>query len=399
MKRRKKTISTVLVLSLICAILSGCGKSGDANKPTEAPKETQGTTPVPATPTPTEGQIFAQDLTNKVSSAKQSIETALTTLKKDKVTKDEMENTVSALLKSAVKEQGTISSDVFAKNRAGFQDVRDAVCDGIDYLGPEIETTLGKLTYTDNTLDEYYRIELESLSNRFVASCDNIIKVLKNVDESKGDIYSISEQERAKIDAFFAQKDENGVSNLDKTANAKVLERVSTTDKSKSVEESKATAMEGLPLGAVVEGGRFIGFGIHILNPDVYPLGSFRIYLRGIDLTGFLDLSDCSNIEFIDVYNNRISGINVKGMTDLKILGIQNNKIESVDPTTLVNCLGIDAGKNKISTIDVSKNAELVELYVNDNNLTEIDISHNPRLKYFYCHNNKITTLDTTSNP
>ena len=210
----------------------------------------------------------------------------------------------------------------------------------------------------------------------------------------------MTESEKKNILAFFAEADENGITNAEKAAKlSKVIRRVATTDKSKSFEEAEAVGESEYPVGMVVENGRLIGLGIHIFNEDVYPLQSFEIYLRGCELTGHLNLSECKDMVFLDLYRNKINSVTVGNMPSMRILGLQDNDIASLDVRGLPVCQGIDAGKNRLKSIDVSRNSELVELYINDNRFTKIDLSHNKKLKYFYCHNNSITELDTTANP
>ena len=197
------------------------------------------------------------------------------------------------------------------------------------------------------------------------------------------------------IQAFFDQRDEQGISNRDKiTQRQRIIRRVDTTSKDQSFE-----ATEGHHNGVVMKDGKLIGFGIHIFNEDIYPLQSFEIYLRNCDLVGKVDLSDCPDLLFVDVYHNRLSAVDVSGAHSLRILGLQDNQIEELDVKDLAACQGIDAGMNKLTELDVSQNGELVELYVGDNRLTHIDLSACPKLKYFYCHNNRIETLDTRANP
>ena len=204
------------------------------------------------------------------------------------------------------------------------------------------------------------------------------------------------------VRAFFAQADENGVTNGEKArTRSRVIRRVESTPKDVSFEEAGGadTGAGGFPPGVVEVGGRLVGFGIHILNEDVYPLQSFEIYLRGCDLVGRLDLSGCSDVVFVDVYRNRISSVDVSGMPALRILGLQGNLIEELDPTDLPACQGIDAGMNRLSSIDVLRNPELVELYVNGNRIGALDTSRNPKLKYLRCQDNLLTELDVTGNP
>lgn len=200
---------------------------------------------------------------------------------------------------------------------------------------------------------------------------------------------------------FFENKDETGKTNLDKVHTyQKVLRRIETTDKNKSVEEVKNTSSDNaLPNGIFMEDGKIIGLGIRIYNEDVYPLKSFEINLRDCNLTGELDVSDCTDMIFLDLYHNKITSIKSKNMPAMRIFGVQDNLLETLDVSEMPICQGIDAGKNKLKKIDVSLNPELVELYINDNDFSEIDLTNNPKLKYFYCHNNRITSLDTRKNP
>ena len=203
------------------------------------------------------------------------------------------------------------------------------------------------------------------------------------------------------VEDFLAFRDEDGLTNLDKIqANQRIIRRVATTDKSKSYEEADDVQAAGeYPPGIVLDGGRLIGFGIHIFNEDVYPLKSFEIYFRNCGLAGDLDLSGMEDLIFIDVYHNRIRSVRLEGLKSLRILGLQDNRIERLDVSQMPACQGIDAGRNRLKTIDTSHNPKLVELYINDNDIECVDLSHNARLKYFYCHNNRIRNLDATANP
>lgn len=180
---------------------------------------------------------------------------------------------------------------------------------------------------------------------------------------------------------FFEQKDSLGITNAEKAGGS-------------------LDSVANIP-GVVIDSAtnKLIGLGIHIYNEDVYPIQSFKLYLRDKGLIGNLDLSGCHDMVFFELYRNQISSADLHDMPALRILGLQGNQLTSIDPSELQACQGIDVGKNKLKAIDVSKNVELVELYVNDNDMSKIDLSHNQKLKYFYCHNNHITTLDATQNP
>lgn len=209
--------------------------------------------------------------------------------------------------------------------------------------------------------------------------------------------------DRQAMETFFAQEDEEGISNARKAEERhQVIRRVETTPKDRSFEaadDAGRACADGLPIGVVEVDGKLVGLGIHILNEDVYPLQSFEIYLRDCDLVGHLDVSGCADMVFLDLYRNRITSVNVADMPAMRILGLQENQISALDPTGLPVCQGIDIGMNRLECIDVSQNPELVELYVNDNRLSSLDTSQNPKLRYLRCQNNRISELDTTRNP
>lgn len=213
----------------------------------------------------------------------------------------------------------------------------------------------------------------------------------------------MKQHERETVGRFFAQVDENGMTNADKaSARQRIIRRVGSTPKDKSFEvavEPISPPPAGMPIGVVEADGKFIGLGIHIFNEDVYPLQSFEITLRDCDLVGRLDLSGCEDLVFVDVYRNRISSVDVAGTPSLRILGLQGNEIEQLDARGMPACQGIDIGNNHLASIDVSGNPELVELYVNDNELCALDTSRNPKLKYLRCQNNHLRQLDVTANP
>ncbi len=197
------------------------------------------------------------------------------------------------------------------------------------------------------------------------------------------------------MSAFYAQKDEKGITNRKKIeTNQQVIRRIETDNNPNDFEKVLYKSD-----GVVIREGRFIGFGINISNSNVYPPLNFEIYLRNCDLVGELDLSDKPDMLFIDVFHNRISKINLKNSSAIKVLGLQDNILSELDISDLAQCQGVDAGYNRISEIDVSKNSELIELYVNNNKLKNIDLSGCPKLNHFYCHENEITKLDTRFNP
>lgn len=279
--------------------------------------------------------------------------------------------------------------DLFIKNLETFIEMEH----DLPYLPPE--KRLGK--WQRNF--DYARALVEDGG----VSTDLFVKSL-GAEETKRFFYSVffapyryRPETCDRLESFFDLTDESGKTNREKIKeNQKIIRRVAQTDKNKSFEESdKAETFNGI----VCDGGKTVGFGIHIFNEDVYPLQSFEIYLRNCGLSGCLDLDGQRDMVFLDVYNNKISSIRCGELPAMRIFGVQNNLLESIDAQKMPACQGIDAGQNRLCSLDVSHNPELVELYINDNRFKKIDLSHNQKLKYFYCHNNMLTRLDTRNNP
>ena len=212
----------------------------------------------------------------------------------------------------------------------------------------------------------------------FVLLCGMIVgcskQPVENVDQRTRD-------DLGRMRAFFEQKDSAGITNAEKAGGS--LDSIA--------------QMPGVVIDSAT--GKLIGLGIHIFNEDVYPIKKFEIYSRKKGFVGHLDLSDCQDFVFLDVYRNKISSVDLHNMPSIRIVGLQDNCIDSIDASEMPACQGIDIGLNQLRTIDVSHNPELVEFYIHYNNVKDVDLSHNPKLRYFYCYNNRVEQLDVTKNP
>lgn len=192
----------------------------------------------------------------------------------------------------------------------------------------------------------------------------------------------MKQNELEKVIRFFAETDENGVSNAEKIPGG--------------FDEAHPENCEGLIFD---EQGRFIGMGIDIQNENIYPIEKFKLYYQGLRLVGNADMSGCSDMVFFYLYHNRLTRANLRGMTAMRVLGLQGNQLTELDVSELHNVQGIDVGKNRITALDVTHNLELVEFYVHENELGAVDITKNEKLKYIWCFQNHITRLDATHNP
>ncbi len=133
-------------------------------------------------------------------------------------------------------------------------------------------------------------------------------------------------------------------------------------------------------------------------------------------------VSNCPDLEVLDLYNSQILYLDVSKNTKLKVL--KNTSPRFVGEIDVTNCPDLvelqfcgsktlksldvsknekleilDCGGNKaLTSIDVSKNPMLKKLNCTGIGLTSLDVSKNPLLKELYCHNNALTTLDVSNN-
>lgn len=119
----------------------------------------------------------------------------------------------------------------------------------------------------------------------------------------------------------------------------------------------------------------------------------------GISMLKNLDVSNLSELQYLDVKNNELSTLDLTGCKNLYVLSAANNELTSLDVTenTLLESLSVQG--NKISGIDVSKCPDLKELNVGKNLLTGLDVSANKALETIMFENNDIHSIDLSGNP
>lgn len=132
-----------------------------------------------------------------------------------------------------------------------------------------------------------------------------------------------------------------------------------------------------------------------------------------------IDLSRCTNLEYLYLEGNKLPYVNVNYCTNLKYLVVSENELTSIDVSNNTELENLTVSTNKLKNIDVSNNNKLTDLIVGRNNLKNLDINHLtsllilsayecglsdidlssfPELTYLDVSGNNLTTLDLTSN-
>ncbi len=116
------------------------------------------------------------------------------------------------------------------------------------------------------------------------------------------------------------------------------------------------------------------------------------------DLYGTLNLSNFTDLEYVNVASNWITSINLSGCTSLTHLDVLDNELTSLNISGNTALTFLDCSFNELTSINVSNNTALETLNCNYCGLTTIDISDLENLVEFDCGNNSLSTLDVSSN-
>lgn len=102
--------------------------------------------------------------------------------------------------------------------------------------------------------------------------------------------------------------------------------------------------------------------------------------------------------EEFGLWNNKITGVDLSGNTDITELNVYMNPIQSIDVSGLTKLQKLDCSYCELTAIDVTKNTELTDLRCYGNELTTLDVSKNTKLTTLSAKVNKLTEVDLTAN-
>ena len=93
-------------------------------------------------------------------------------------------------------------------------------------------------------------------------------------------------------------------------------------------------------------------------------------------------------------YKNRLTSLDVRGLTALQELYCQDNILTSLDVRELTGLHTLYCGKNRLTALDIRGLTALQELYCNDNEIASLDVRGLTALQALHCDNNRLTSLD-----
>ena len=113
------------------------------------------------------------------------------------------------------------------------------------------------------------------------------------------------------------------------------------------------------------------------------------------DLTS-INLSGLTNLQYLDLMHNDLESLNVSDLVSLVELNCGYNLLESLDVSDLVNLEGLFCMSNELESLDVSDLANLKELYCYSNSLESLFVSGCASLEYLGCYHNALKSLDVS---
>jgi|GEM_PF-3018073 len=119
------------------------------------------------------------------------------------------------------------------------------------------------------------------------------------------------------------------------------------------------------------------------------------IDIKYSELSGKLDLSGFTALEYLNIAGNFIDEINLTDCDSLIELNCFNNLLKSLTAPSaeIINC-----GFNQLTGLNVNFAANLKELYCGGNALTALNLSNNTALIEFDCGDNNLSELDLSAN-
>ena len=124
---------------------------------------------------------------------------------------------------------------------------------------------------------------------------------------------------------------------------------------------------------------------------------AFRCYQNKANLTA-LDVSNNTQLEYLDCSENRLSSLDVSKNTQLTLLNCSSNTLSSLDVSKNTQLDMLDCSSNTLSSLDVSQNTQLTGLWCFSNTLSSLDVSKNTQLTRLFCNNNNLSNLDISHN-
>lgn len=111
-----------------------------------------------------------------------------------------------------------------------------------------------------------------------------------------------------------------------------------------------------------------------------------------------LNLNNTAELVKLNCSFNRINELDFRSSTKLTTLNCNSNLLGALNTNNNVELTEILCSVNKLTNLNLSDNAKLAKFNCSNNELVALNVDNNPNLSELYCSNNKLSTLDVTNN-
>lgn len=142
------------------------------------------------------------------------------------------------------------------------------------------------------------------------------------------------------------------------------------------------------------ENGHVVSIDIGYMNLtgwlDVSDFSQLETLICDGNSISLIALSGCESLTNLSCSSNNIKILSVNACSDLQNLNCSFNELTSLDVSNMSNLSNLNCYGNDLNSLNLNGATGLNELRCGNNELTGIDISTNTALNTFYCENNNI---------
>ena len=112
-----------------------------------------------------------------------------------------------------------------------------------------------------------------------------------------------------------------------------------------------------------------------------------------------LDVSNLSNLAYLDTSNCALTSLNVSGCVNLQVLTAWGNQLTTLDISMLGELREFMCDMNDITSISGNGLQNLWKFHISYNPISSVDLSNMPALQFFNCRYTDVSTLDLSVAP
>lgn len=125
---------------------------------------------------------------------------------------------------------------------------------------------------------------------------------------------------------------------------------------------------------------------------DVKGLSKLQTLWCPYNQLSSLDLSGLADLEALECINNHLTFLNVSGLTKLDFIRCENNQLTSLDVSSLTSLSTLNCGNNQLSSLDVSGLTNISYMETEDNKIpfSHLPLPNSSFTSYLYSPQNKV---------